>query len=140
MNNGRSLARTGDCPSLRDLEFHILLSYFLFPLPRSFRHVPLILIIFLFYQIFGLISFIWLVAQIAIGAGSVWFGGALFGGGEKAKRIYKYHRYGTLLSICLIYQKNTKSDPLLFVLFVLFLIGKGCQDTSFCFSSGSLPI
>lgn len=28
-----------------------------------------------------------------IGAGSVWFGGKAFGGEEKAKRVYKYHRY-----------------------------------------------
>jgi hypothetical protein len=27
-----------------------------------------------------------------LGGGSVWFGGAAFGGGMKAKMIWKYHR------------------------------------------------
>lgn len=30
--------------------------------------------------------------QIAVGGGSVWFGGAAFGGGMKAKLIWRYHR------------------------------------------------
>jgi hypothetical protein len=41
---------------------------------------------------FGLVSIIWITLQVSIGAGSVWFGGAIFGGGEKAKTVYKYHR------------------------------------------------
>jgi hypothetical protein len=41
---------------------------------------------------FGLVAVIWIVLQISVGAGSVWFGGTLFGGGAKAKAIYKYHR------------------------------------------------
>jgi len=43
-------------------------------------------------QRFGLVAVIWIVLQISVGAGSVWFGGTLFGGGAKAKAIYKYHR------------------------------------------------
>jgi hypothetical protein len=43
-------------------------------------------------QTFGLIAIIWIVLQVSIGAGSVWFGGAIFGGGDKAKLVYKYHR------------------------------------------------
>ncbi|XP_006458301.1 hypothetical protein AGABI2DRAFT_115313 [Agaricus bisporus var. bisporus H97] len=34
----------------------------------------------------------WLLLQIFLGAGSVWKGGALFGGGAKAKALWKYHR------------------------------------------------
>ncbi|KAI0306766.1 hypothetical protein B0F90DRAFT_1814604 [Multifurca ochricompacta] len=41
---------------------------------------------------FGLITVSWLVFQVALGAGSVWFGGAAFGGGHKAKLVWKYHR------------------------------------------------
>ncbi|TFK42764.1 hypothetical protein BDQ12DRAFT_719608 [Crucibulum laeve] len=41
---------------------------------------------------FGLLSMIWLFIQIFLGAGSVWFNGAAFGGGAKAKAIWKYHR------------------------------------------------
>jgi len=41
---------------------------------------------------FGLVAIIWIVLQISIGAGSVWFGGTVFGGGAKAKAVYKYHR------------------------------------------------
>ncbi|KAF9452841.1 hypothetical protein P691DRAFT_793915 [Macrolepiota fuliginosa MF-IS2] len=41
---------------------------------------------------FGLICMLWLLAQIFVGAGSVWNGGALFGGGMKAKALWKYHR------------------------------------------------
>jgi cytochrome b-561 domain containing protein 2 len=43
-------------------------------------------------QIFGLVSIAWLVGQVMLGGGSVWFGGAAFGGGMKAKMIWKYHR------------------------------------------------
>jgi len=44
------------------------------------------------HGIFGLVSIIWLVGQVMLGGGSVWFGGAAFGGGMKAKMIWKYHR------------------------------------------------
>lgn len=40
----------------------------------------------------GLISMCWILVQIAVGGGSVWFGGAAFGGGMKAKLIWRYHR------------------------------------------------
>ncbi|KAH9946249.1 uncharacterized protein BXZ73DRAFT_95751 [Epithele typhae] len=40
----------------------------------------------------GITSIVWLVAQVAVGGGSVWFGGRLFGGGSKAKQFWKYHR------------------------------------------------
>ncbi|KAF8969880.1 hypothetical protein BDZ97DRAFT_168337 [Flammula alnicola] len=40
----------------------------------------------------GIICMAWLVFQITLGAGSVWFDGALFGGGMKAKALWKYHR------------------------------------------------
>jgi cytochrome b-561 domain containing protein 2 len=36
---------------------------------------------------------LWITAQVAIGGGSVWFDGAAFGGGVKAKALWKYHRY-----------------------------------------------
>lgn len=44
-------------------------------------------------QKFGLSSFVWLIFQAFVGAGSVWFGGKLFGGGMKAKAVWKYHRW-----------------------------------------------
>jgi len=47
----------------------------------------------------GLLCVIWLAFQIIVGGGSVWFGGALFGGGRKAKALWKYHR----LSGCLLF-------------------------------------
>ncbi|KAG7452875.1 uncharacterized protein BT62DRAFT_925414 [Guyanagaster necrorhizus] len=40
----------------------------------------------------GLLCICWVLLQIAIGGGSVWFGGAVFGGGMKAKLIWRYHR------------------------------------------------
>ncbi|PPQ64007.1 hypothetical protein CVT24_009381 [Panaeolus cyanescens] len=40
----------------------------------------------------GIICMAWIVIQVVLGAGSVWFGGALFGGGMKAKNLWKYHR------------------------------------------------
>lgn len=43
-------------------------------------------------QTIGIICIIWLAFQILLGAGSVWFDGALFGGGLKAKGLWKYHR------------------------------------------------
>lgn len=44
-------------------------------------------------QTIGILAVVWVVLQVGVGAGSVWFGGALFGGGAKAKSIWKYHRY-----------------------------------------------
>jgi hypothetical protein len=41
---------------------------------------------------FGLVSVGWLVGQVILGGGSVWYGGAAFGGGMKAKKLWKYHR------------------------------------------------
>lgn len=41
---------------------------------------------------FGIITYTWIIGQIAIGAGSVWGQGTLFGGGAKAKAVWKYHR------------------------------------------------
>jgi hypothetical protein len=43
-------------------------------------------------QIFGLVAIIWLVLQIGVGGGTVWYGGIIFGSGAKAKAVYKYHR------------------------------------------------
>jgi len=40
----------------------------------------------------GLLAFVWLLFQVFIGAASVWFDGKLFGGGMKARAIWKYHR------------------------------------------------
>ncbi|OCH95575.1 hypothetical protein OBBRIDRAFT_830842 [Obba rivulosa] len=41
---------------------------------------------------FGLLCIVWIVAQIIIGGGSVWFQGRLFGGFPNAKLLWKYHR------------------------------------------------
>jgi cytochrome b-561 domain-containing protein 2 len=43
-------------------------------------------------QKLGLLAFVWILFQASVGAGSVWFDGKLFGGGMKAKAIWKYHR------------------------------------------------
>ncbi|KAF8906003.1 hypothetical protein CPB84DRAFT_1726619 [Gymnopilus junonius] len=40
----------------------------------------------------GLFCMAWLFFQMFLGAGSVWSGGVLFGGGMKAKALWKYHR------------------------------------------------
>ncbi|KAN0124367.1 hypothetical protein V8E52_002016 [Russula decolorans] len=51
---------------------------------------------------FGLITISLLIVQFLLGAGSVWFGGVAFGGGRKAKLVWKYHRligYLALLSL-----------------------------------------
>ncbi|KAF8894410.1 hypothetical protein BD779DRAFT_1668932 [Infundibulicybe gibba] len=41
---------------------------------------------------FGIMCMLWIVLQAGLGAGSVWFGGTAFGGGAKAKAVWKYHR------------------------------------------------
>ena len=43
-------------------------------------------------QFLGIICMAWILLQVAIGGGSVWYGGAAFGGGMKAKAMWKYHR------------------------------------------------
>jgi len=43
-------------------------------------------------QKLGLLAFVWVLIQVFVGIGSVWFDGKLFGGGMKAKAIWKYHR------------------------------------------------
>ncbi|PFH49118.1 hypothetical protein AMATHDRAFT_5206 [Amanita thiersii Skay4041] len=43
-------------------------------------------------KVFGLVCLLWLTVQVGVGAGSVWYGGKAFGGGAKAKAIWKYHR------------------------------------------------
>ncbi|KAL0947339.1 hypothetical protein HGRIS_013458 [Hohenbuehelia grisea] len=40
----------------------------------------------------GIIVMVWILLQVALGGGSVWFKGVAFGGGAKAKAVWKYHR------------------------------------------------
>ncbi|KAG6897835.1 hypothetical protein C0992_010323 [Termitomyces sp. T32_za158] len=40
----------------------------------------------------GYLSLAWIFIQVGLGGGSVWFKGAAFGGGAKAKALWKYHR------------------------------------------------
>ncbi|KAH9931002.1 uncharacterized protein B0H18DRAFT_992213 [Fomitopsis serialis] len=44
------------------------------------------------HGILGYISVFWVVVQVFIGVGSVWFNGRLFGGTPKARLVWKYHR------------------------------------------------
>jgi len=44
------------------------------------------------HGILGYISVFWVVVQVFVGIGSVWFDGRLFGGNPKAKLVWKYHR------------------------------------------------
>jgi len=41
---------------------------------------------------FGILCIVWMFIQMFLGAGSVWGSGKLFGGGMKAKSVWKYHR------------------------------------------------
>lgn len=43
-------------------------------------------------QKLGLLALVWVLFQVLVGAGSAWFDGKLFGGGMKAKAVWKYHR------------------------------------------------
>jgi len=63
---------------------------------------------------FGILAVAWMFIQMFLGAGSVWYGGVLFGGGAKAKSIWKYHRL---------------SGYLLFPFFLItIMIGGGWSD------------
>ncbi|KAI0928399.1 hypothetical protein AcW1_005654 [Taiwanofungus camphoratus] len=42
---------------------------------------------------FGIITLAWMLVQVALGGGSVWLNGRLFGGNPRAKHVWKYHRY-----------------------------------------------
>jgi len=44
------------------------------------------------HGLFGYIAITWIVAQVLVGGGSVWFDGRLFGGNPRAKLVWKYHR------------------------------------------------
>lgn len=44
------------------------------------------------FQILGFVSIVWMLIQILLGGLSVWFGGRAFGGGAKAKTVWRYHR------------------------------------------------
>ncbi|KAJ3737324.1 hypothetical protein DFJ43DRAFT_254775 [Lentinula guzmanii] len=44
------------------------------------------------HSVLGIIATGWIIIQISIGGASVWFGGKAFGGGMKAKAVWKYHR------------------------------------------------
>jgi len=44
------------------------------------------------HGLLGIISLSWMALQVALGGGSVWFKGRLFGGSLRAKRVWKYHR------------------------------------------------
>jgi len=51
---------------------------------------------------FGMIAVAWIVIQILLGGLSVWFGGRVFGGGTKAKSVWKYHRLSGYLLLPLL--------------------------------------
>ncbi|KAI8998786.1 hypothetical protein BD414DRAFT_133868 [Trametes punicea] len=65
----------------------------------------------------GIVSIVWMVVQIILGGGSVWFGGRLFGGNPRAKLLWKYHRHSRL------------SGYLLFPLFLLAAYLGGAWST-----------
>ncbi|KAG6874308.1 hypothetical protein C0995_001533 [Termitomyces sp. Mi166 len=44
---------------------------------------------------FGYLSLTWILLQVGLGGGSVWFKGAAFGGEAKAKALWKYHRWAS---------------------------------------------
>lgn len=44
------------------------------------------------HAVFGCITLTWAFLQAAIGGASVWAGGWVFGGGAKARAMYKWHR------------------------------------------------
>ncbi|KIY65205.1 hypothetical protein CYLTODRAFT_424556 [Cylindrobasidium torrendii FP15055 ss-10] len=51
----------------------------------------------------GLLCTLWLVVQVLVGGASVWGGGVAFGGGMKAKKVWRYHRIsGYVLFLCLL--------------------------------------
>ncbi|KAL1408795.1 hypothetical protein Q8F55_005609 [Vanrija albida] len=50
---------------------------------------------------FGCATLLWVLVQALVGGLSVWSGGAAFGGGAKAKAVYKYHRLSGYLLIAL---------------------------------------
>ncbi|KAJ7286051.1 hypothetical protein C8J57DRAFT_1286589 [Mycena rebaudengoi] len=52
---------------------------------------------------FGIGAMAWIVVQILLGGGSVWFGGAAFGGGSKAKALWKYHRLSGYILFALLF-------------------------------------
>jgi len=59
------------------------------------------------HGLLGFIAVLWMCVQIAVGGASVWFGGAAFGGGMKAKNIWKYHRVsGYLLFPLFVYSAH----------------------------------
>ncbi|KAF8432468.1 hypothetical protein L210DRAFT_3558561 [Boletus edulis BED1] len=41
---------------------------------------------------FGILTVAWIIVQALVGGSTVWFGGAAWGGGMKAKLMWKYHR------------------------------------------------
>lgn len=47
------------------------------------------------FKTVGILSILWILGQALFGGATVWFDGALLGGGMKAKRFWKYHRLGT---------------------------------------------
>jgi len=51
------------------------------------------------HGILGISALVWMVIQIILGGGSVWFGGRLFG--SDPKRMYKYHRASGYLLVIL---------------------------------------
>ncbi|KAI0781094.1 hypothetical protein BD413DRAFT_20793 [Trametes elegans] len=52
----------------------------------------------------GIVAVAWMLVQIILGGGSVWFNGRLFGGNPQAKLVWKYHRLsGYLLFLLFLF-------------------------------------
>ncbi|KAF5391917.1 hypothetical protein D9757_001737 [Collybiopsis confluens] len=54
------------------------------------------------HSVFGITAAAWVVIQICLGGGSVWYNGKAFGGGMKAKQVWKYHRLSGYLLLPLL--------------------------------------
>lgn len=54
------------------------------------------------HGLFGYITTGWMVVQILLGGGSVWFNGRIFGGNPRAKLVWKYHRLSGYLLLPLL--------------------------------------
>ncbi|KAF9049398.1 hypothetical protein BDZ89DRAFT_1057755 [Hymenopellis radicata] len=67
----------------------------------------------------GIACMAWIAIQIAIGGCSVWFGGAAFGGGMKAKLVWRYHRISGYVLFVLLLLTKYVSYPARFLAYTL---------------------
>jgi len=67
-----------------------------------------------------MLAIFWVMVQVLFGAATVWENGKLFGGSIQAKKLWKYHRYGSTILWSISDSKFSRASG--YILYITFML------------------